>query len=156
LSDASRTTTFSVLGGTGALGAAIAARLAAAGRRVVIGSRDPQKAAAFAAQLKTQVAAADVSGAELAAAAAAGDLVILTVPYAAHADTLARVRQALQGKIMVDATAPLRPPSSCRRPAAPRSMQPPSLAKACASSQRCRQSGRRNSPPASPSTPTCW
>ena len=40
---------FAVIGGTGALGAALARRLAASGREVWIGSRDPEKARAFAA-----------------------------------------------------------------------------------------------------------
>jgi coenzyme F420-0:L-glutamate ligase/NADPH-dependent F420 reductase len=97
-----------IIGGTGALGGALAGRLAALGRRVWIGSRDPAKAAAAAADL----AGADgpVSGAGLAEAAASADLCILTVPYAAHGETLAQIREAVQGKILIDATAPLKPP----------------------------------------------
>ncbi len=98
-------TRFAIIGGTGALGAALARRLAACGHAVVVGSRDPAKAKAAAAELGP-----GVSGAGIAEAAAQGDIVVLTVPYAAHADTLAQIRDAVQGKIVVDATVPLRPP----------------------------------------------
>jgi coenzyme F420-0:L-glutamate ligase/NADPH-dependent F420 reductase len=98
-------TRFAIIGGTGALGAALASRLAAAGHEVWVGSRDPAKAQAFAAEQ-----GASMSGAGLAEAAAHGEIVVLTVPYAAHADTLAQIREAAQGKIVVDTTVPLRPP----------------------------------------------
>ncbi|HET6969590.1 MAG TPA: coenzyme F420-0:L-glutamate ligase [Phenylobacterium sp.] len=98
-------TSFAIIGGTGALGAALAGRLASAGHRVWVGSRDPAKAQAFAATLS-----GDVRGAGIPEAAAQGEIVVLTVPYAAHADTLSQVREAVQGKIVVDTTVPLRPP----------------------------------------------
>jgi coenzyme F420-0:L-glutamate ligase/NADPH-dependent F420 reductase len=98
-------TSFAIIGGTGALGAALADRLAAAGHRVCVGSRDPAKAEAFAATLS-----GDVRGAGIAEAAAAGEIVVLTVPYAAHAETLTQIREAVQGKIVVDTTVPLKPP----------------------------------------------
>jgi len=102
-------TRFAILGGTGALGAALAARLAAGGHAVTIGSRDPAKAQAFAAELAARCGGA-VSGAGLAEAASDGEICVLTVPYAAHGETLAQVRAAAQGKILIDATVPLRPP----------------------------------------------
>jgi coenzyme F420-0:L-glutamate ligase/NADPH-dependent F420 reductase len=102
---------YSIIGGTGALGAALARRLALAGHTVVIGSRDADKAAAFAAEMKAGLpASAQVSGLGLADAAAAAEVCVLTVPYAAHADTLAQVRGGVQGKIVIDATVPLKPP----------------------------------------------
>jgi coenzyme F420-0:L-glutamate ligase/NADPH-dependent F420 reductase len=94
-----------VLGGTGALGAALARRLSAAGREVWIGSRDPDKARAAAAEY-----GATARGGSLAEAAAHGDIIFLAVPYAAHGETLSQVREAAQGKIVVDTTVPLRPP----------------------------------------------
>ena len=97
-------TSFAVIGGTGALGAALTSRLAAAGHQVCVGSRDALKAEAFAAGRP------GISGAGLADAAASADIVIIAVPYAAHADTLAQIREAAQGKIVVDTTVPLRPP----------------------------------------------
>jgi len=100
----------SVIGGTGALGSALAARLAAAGYTVCIGSRDPAKAEACAALIRDRVPVADVSGNGLSECAAFSDVVFLTVPYAAHRDTLIAIGPALAGKILVDATVPLKPP----------------------------------------------
>jgi len=97
-------TSFAIIGGTGALGAALAGRLAAVGHEVWVGSRDPAKAQAFAADHP------GISGAGLADAAARAEIVVLAVPYAAHAETLAQIRDAVQGKIVVDTTVPLRPP----------------------------------------------
>jgi NADPH-dependent F420 reductase len=106
--------TVAVLGGTGAEGGGIALRLAAAGRKVVIGSRDSAKAEARAAEINARVKGGPVSGAELKAAAAAADIVILTVPFAAQAGTLEQVKAELEGKILVDATVPLVPPKVSR------------------------------------------
>jgi coenzyme F420-0:L-glutamate ligase/NADPH-dependent F420 reductase len=105
-----------ILGGAGALGSALAGRLARAGHEIWIGSRDPQKARAFAAELSETLARSGspacgrIHGDGLAVCAAQADLAFLTVPYAAQADTLALVREGLAGKILVDATVPLRPP----------------------------------------------
>jgi coenzyme F420-0:L-glutamate ligase/NADPH-dependent F420 reductase len=99
-----------VLGGTGALGAAIVRRLSAAGYEVWIGSRDPAKAEAAAAAIGGMGGPGPVRGAGLADAATRAELCMLAVPYSAHLDTLAQIRGAVQGKIVVDTTVPLRPP----------------------------------------------
>ena len=52
----------------------------------------------------------DVSGMENAQAAAAGDLVVLTVPYSNHQSTLELIQPHLHGKILIDVTVPLMPP----------------------------------------------
>ena len=99
-----------VLGGTGALGAALVGRLAAAGYEVWIGSRDPAKAEASAAEAMQLQPKGQVLGAGLAEAAAKGELVVMAVPYAAHAGTLAQIKEAVAGKIVIDTTVPLIPP----------------------------------------------
>lgn len=99
-----------IIGGTGALGHGLALRLSAAGFSVIIGSRDADKAMSLAATLKAAHPGAAVSGAGNAEAADAARLCFLTVPYAAHAATLSDIRAGVQGKILVDATVPLRPP----------------------------------------------
>jgi NADPH-dependent F420 reductase len=43
-------------------------------------------------------------------AAQAGDIVVLTVPFSAHKPTLESVEPALEGKILVDVSVPLKPP----------------------------------------------
>jgi NADPH-dependent F420 reductase len=54
--------------------------------------------------------AGQVSGVENEEAASKADIVILTVPYAAHADTLNHLKDRLHGKILIDVTVPLKPP----------------------------------------------
>ena len=85
-------TSIAILGGTGALGGALASSLARAGHEIWIGSRDPEKARAAAAALAEVRPGASIRSGELGACAAAAELCILTVPYAAHAETLARVK----------------------------------------------------------------
>ena len=99
-----------ILGGAGALGGALAGRLARAGHDVWIGSRDPDKARAFAQTLATGLTGARVRGGDYRTCAGEADICILTVPYAAHAETLNLVKALLAGKVVVDTTVPLRPP----------------------------------------------
>jgi NADPH-dependent F420 reductase len=106
--------TVAILGGTGAEGGGIALRLAAAGRAVIIGSRDKARAEARAAELTRRAGSGTVTGQDLAGAAAAAEIVILTVPYSAQASTLEQVAAQLEGKILVDATVPLVPPKVSR------------------------------------------
>ena len=103
-------TRIAILGGAGALGAALAGRLARAGHEIWIGSRDPEKARLFAVNLAAEIPAAGIHGDGLRACAAAAELCVLTVPYAAHAETLDLLKDLLAGKVVVDATVPLRPP----------------------------------------------
>ena len=101
--------TVAVIGGTGNLGAALAKRLAAAGRRVLIGSRDAERARAAAAQLGASLGAG--TNAEVAAAA---DVVIVAVPFASQRTTLQDIAPHVAGKIVVDTTVPLVPPKVMR------------------------------------------
>jgi 8-hydroxy-5-deazaflavin:NADPH oxidoreductase len=98
-----------VLGGTGAQGSGLALRLSAAGHELTIGSRDAARAGITAAQLSARVGKT-IAGGDNRAAAAAAELVILTVPYAVQRATVEQVLDVLQGKILVDSTVPLVPP----------------------------------------------
>lgn len=98
-----------VVGGTGNLGAAIARRLAKAGRSVVIGSRSAESAQKAAAELGF-----GLKGAANAEAAAGADIVLVTVPFAAQEATLADIAPHVAGKIVVDTTVPLVPPKVMR------------------------------------------
>ncbi len=97
-----------VIGGTGALGKAMARRLAKAGHHVTIGSRAAESAQAAA----TEVGAA--RGAANDGAARGQDVVIITVPFSAHAGTLAQIKDAVGAAIVVDTTVPLVPPKVMR------------------------------------------
>lgn len=106
--------TIAVLGGTGQEGGGLALRWAKAGHRVILGSRDAAKAAASAAEMKAALPGASVRGAPNKDAAAAADVVVLTVPFSAQRSTVEDVSAQLEGKILVDATAPLVPPKVAR------------------------------------------
>jgi len=99
-----------VLGGTGKEGSGLAMRWALNGYHVIIGSRDAARAAQRAAEMNEQLGGEYLVGMDNAAAAAGADLVVLSVPYSAHKDTLESVREQLAGKILVDVTVPLAPP----------------------------------------------
>ncbi|HEY4748779.1 MAG TPA: NADPH-dependent F420 reductase [Steroidobacteraceae bacterium] len=102
-----------LVGGTGKLGAALGRRWARAGLEVMIGSRDAARAADAAATLARECGRAVASGSNRAAAERA-DLIVVTVPYAAQAETLADIRPVVGGKIVVDTTVPLVPPRLMR------------------------------------------
>lgn len=106
-------TSIALIGGTGALGAAIARRLAKAGESVILGSRDPAKAAAAAAALQAETGQ-PVQGLGNAEAAAAASIIIVTVPFASQETTLAEIAAGCRGKIVVDTTVPLMPPKVMR------------------------------------------
>lgn len=102
--------TVAVLGGTGKEGSALAQRWALHGYRVIIGSRDGERAKARAAELNQQLGGDYLTGMENSEAAQQAVLVVLTVPYSAHKDTLTSVKPYLDGKILVDVTVPMMPP----------------------------------------------
>jgi len=101
--------TIAVLGGTGAEGFGLALRWAQAGEKVIIGSRDAKRAQEAADKIRQEVGvSADVSGMENAAACAAADLLVLTIPFEGHAALLKQLKPVLRpGSIVVDATVPL-------------------------------------------------
>lgn len=110
----SESRTIAVLGGTGKEGSGLALRWAKAGHRVIIGSRDADKAGKAATEIRARHGLANIEGASNANAAAAADIVVLTVPYSAQRATVLDVKDALKGKILVDATVPLVPPKVAR------------------------------------------
>jgi len=108
-----------ILGGTGDLGTGLARRWAQAGYEVIIGSRTLEKAQAAVADLREVMAERGVSEVTVQAmsnadAAAAAEIVTLTVPFSHQVSTLESVRDALQGKILIDVTVPLVPPRVAR------------------------------------------
>jgi hypothetical protein len=101
-----------IVGGTGKQGSGLAVRWARAGHSIVLGSRDPAKARARAAELAGEGHA--VEGGDNAWAAREGEVIVLTVPYEAHAETLRGIVDAAAGKVVVDVTVPLKPPKVSR------------------------------------------
>ena len=93
-----------IVGGTGAIGLALARRLAIAGCKVTIGSRDAGRAAQAAADSGQPL----ISGTSNAQAAASAEVVFVCVPYSSQAATLKEISESLtEGTIVVDTTVPL-------------------------------------------------
>jgi hypothetical protein len=94
--------TIAVVSGTGAEGFGLASRFARAGARVLIGSRDAQKAEDAARRI------GNAQGKLNAAAVSEADVVVLTVPLAAQIPTLKSLSASFRPQaILVDATVPL-------------------------------------------------
>jgi NADPH-dependent F420 reductase len=91
-----------VLGATGPAGKGLTARLASVGHDVIAGSRDPRRAEKSVADLRERWGSR-VDGLEPGtnAEAAAGDLVVLAVPWDGAVDTAAAHGDALNGKVVV-------------------------------------------------------
>lgn len=102
-------TTIAVIGGTGKEGKGLALRWANAGYEIIIGSRDAERAVMAANELNATLGKTNVSGLGNAVAARAAEIVVLSVPYEAHAATLDMIADGAQGKILIDVTAPLDP-----------------------------------------------
>ncbi len=105
--------TIAVLGGTGHLGGALAQRWAQAGLPVILGSRDAARAADAAAGLAAATGAL-VRGLSNREAAAAAEIVVITVPFATQQAVLEDIRSVAAGKLVVDTTVPLMPPKVMR------------------------------------------
>ena len=99
-----------ILGGTGDLGTGLAIRWSRAGHKMIIGSRTLPKAQKAVAELQKITPETPAEAMENGDAAAAGDIVVLTVPARHQLSTLGGVKDALQGKILIDVTVPLEPP----------------------------------------------
>lgn len=123
-----------IIGGTGKEGRGLALRWARAGHDLAIGSRAAERGQAGAREL-AEILAADtgqdsgqqsgqqsqepggegqkpghIAGGDNAWAVRGSDIVVLAVPYGAHRDTLAELKSALAGSIVIDITVPLAPP----------------------------------------------
>lgn len=94
-----------IIGGTGDLGSGLAKKWAAAGYKVLIGSRSHDKA-----ETTAQAIGNGAVGSDYVEAAKMADVVVVAVPYASHAETLREIEPVLSGKILVDAVVPLVPP----------------------------------------------
>ncbi len=94
-----------VLGGTGKEGPGLAMRWAHAGYKVIIGSRKAEKAEATATELNKNLGIDTITGLANEDAARVADISVLTVVATAHQPAVTGLKDALKGKIMVDATA---------------------------------------------------
>jgi 8-hydroxy-5-deazaflavin:NADPH oxidoreductase len=100
--------TIAVLGGTGAEGLGISARLAVAGEEVIVGSREARRADEAAATLAAELPGVQVRGAPNCDAATAAGMVILAVPFAGVDELLDTCASALGDKVVLEVVNPLR------------------------------------------------
>jgi len=101
--------TIAVIGGTGDQGFGLVLRLAKAGEKIVIGSRNQQKAE-DAAKRANEILGANslVTGMENPKAAAAADIIIMSVPFAAHVDMIKSIAESVTPEdVFVDVVVPL-------------------------------------------------
>ena len=114
-------TSIGLIGGTGPEGLGLAMRFAQAGHTVQIGSRRLERAQDAATTVREALRAAGaagpssdtattgdtVSGDLNAAVASASEIVVIVLPFDGHQATLTGLRDAIGGKLVVDAVVPL-------------------------------------------------
>lgn len=100
--------TIAVIGGTGDQGFGLVLRWAQAGKKVIIGSRQQQKGEDAAKKAREILGGdASVSGMENARAAAAADIIVMSVPFAAHVDMIKSVVESIKpDDVFVDVVVP--------------------------------------------------
>jgi NADPH-dependent F420 reductase len=105
--------TIAILGGTGKEGKGLAYRWAKAGYQVLIGSRSSERAVTTASEIMEMLeGSSSCVGTSNLEAAQLADIVVLSVPYEAHRETLEGVKDVLKGKLLIDVTAPLMTPKT--------------------------------------------
>ena len=96
-----------IVGGTGNLGGALALRLGAPGVKIIIGSRDAEKAKKAVETLKPNLRAGEIVGMTNQEAVIGADFVVIAVPYEGHAQMVSDLKGQLAGKIVIDTVVPL-------------------------------------------------
>ncbi len=101
--------TIAVIGGTGDQGFGLVLRWAKAGEKIIIGSRQQQRAEDAAKKARDILGGkASVSGMENPIAADAADIIVMSVPFAAHVDMIKSVQNSVKpDDIFVDVVVPL-------------------------------------------------
>lgn len=97
-----------IVGASGSLGFGLAIRLARTGVPIVIGSRDPDRAAQAATRARAAIPEGEFIARDNTSAVREADTVILSVPFRNQSETLSNLRDALRpGQLLIDATVPL-------------------------------------------------
>jgi len=96
-----------IVGGTGAMGTALAHRLAMPGIKLIIGSRDPARARAAAESLGESLAGEKPEGKSNEAAVRDAEIIVVAVPYEGHARTLTELKGEMGDKVVIDTVVPL-------------------------------------------------
>ncbi|MBI2873088.1 MAG: NADPH-dependent F420 reductase [Chloroflexi bacterium] len=95
------------IGGTGPEGRGLALRFAMAGHRVLLGSREAERAREAVEKIAARRAGLDIAGVLNEQVAREAEWALVTVPYAAQRPTLEALRPLLAGKTVIDVVAPV-------------------------------------------------
>jgi NADPH-dependent F420 reductase len=95
------------IGGTGEEGMGLAYRFALAGHDCIIGSRSIEKAQASVAELHEKDSELPLAAATNADAVAAAEMIVITTPFSAQADTLPPLASAAAGKLVISTVVPM-------------------------------------------------
>ena len=98
--------TVAIVGGPGNLGGALARRLGAPGVKIIIGSRDAEKAKKAVETLKPSLRAGEIEGTTNQAAVKGADFVVIAVPYEGHAQMVTARTGQLAGQTVSEAVVP--------------------------------------------------
>lgn len=98
-----------IIGGTGKEGSGLAVRWANKGHDVAIGSRNAERGVERAAELSAEYKLS-IRGGGNDDILEGAELVVLSVPYSAHASTLESIKPKLKDALLLDITVPLQPP----------------------------------------------
>jgi 8-hydroxy-5-deazaflavin:NADPH oxidoreductase len=108
LSEDEKNASIAILGGTGKEGRGLALRFASHGRQVILGSREAEKGRRIAAELNEKLGSRGVdsviAGESNEEAARRGNVIVSTVPYDGHLDTMKPLAGLVEGKMVVTAT----------------------------------------------------
>lgn len=99
--------TVAIVGGTGNLGSALALRLGAPGVKIIIGSRDAEKAQKAVDTLKPSLRAGEMIGMTNQQAVKDANFVVIAVPYEGQAQMVQDLKGQVAGKIIIDTVVPL-------------------------------------------------
>ena len=102
--------TIAIIGGTGGLGSALAFRWGQSGYKIILGSRNEEKAKLSADKLNNLLDKESAKGMSNRDAANAAEIIVLTVQFSNHNAIVDEIMEVAQGKIVVDTTVPLVPP----------------------------------------------
>lgn len=104
-----------IIGGTGRQGRGLAYRWAQAGHEILIGSRKLKGALTAVEELKERLnGEGTLAGMTNLEAVEACDIAVLTVPFEHMRSTLEELKDALQGKLLINVCVPLVPPKVTR------------------------------------------
>jgi NADPH-dependent F420 reductase len=97
-----------IFGGTGDLGRGLAINFAAAGHEIIVGSRSQERADQAAATLREALPDGTFTPLDNVAAAAAGEMAVVSIPWEGIEATIPPMADALAGKVVVSVVNALR------------------------------------------------